>query len=105
MTANDKLTAYLEADRAPDFDAAFMARLDERMARIRLFQRLQRIAAGAIAIAAIGYGLYAASGPAIISDALGFAGEVARMPALMLTAAIVAAGIWLPRFLPWRLIR
>ncbi|WP_420432893.1 hypothetical protein [Hyphobacterium sp.] len=105
MTANDKLTAFLAADQAPAFDPAFIARLDERMARVRLFERLRRTAAGAMAATAIGYGLYAASGPSLLAEAFGFAGELVRTPGLMLAAVTVIAGMWLPRWLPRRLVR
>lgn len=105
MTANDKLTAFLAADQAPAFDPAFMAELEERMARRRLLDQLRRTAIGAIAIAAIGYGLYAASGLSVLAEAFQFVGEIARTPALMLAAVTVAAGVWLPRFLPRQLLR
>jgi hypothetical protein len=105
MTANDKLSAFLAADQAPAFDPAFIAQLEDRMARLRLLGQLRRTAVWAIAIAAIGYGLYAASGLSVLADAFGFAGDIARSPALMLAAITVAAGIWLPRFLPRRLVR
>lgn len=105
MTPQDKLSVFLSADEAPAFDPVFIAQLGERMARVRLFESLRRIAVWAIAATAIGYGLYAASGPSLIAETFGFAGELVRTPGLMLAALTVVAGLWLRRWLPRRLVR
>lgn len=105
MSPNDKLTSFLMADQAPAFDPGFIASLEERMARTRLFARLRQLAVLAIAIGAVCFGLAAASGPQAIATALSGLVGLIETPGLLLAAVIVAAGVYLPRILPRALMR
>lgn len=103
MTMDDKLQAFLDADRAPSSDPAFMAQLDESMARIRLWSQIRTSAAFAIAIAAVAFGLYRAVSPNAWTWLNDFALAATGTPGLALAVIIVAAGLYLPRLLQGRL--
>jgi len=105
MSAENKLNAFLQADKAPARDPAFVARLEERMARIRFGARLRWHAVIAIAVSAILYGLLKASGLNAVNSAAQFATDMAGTPGLALAAIIVTAAVFLPRILPTNLIR
>jgi len=103
MTMDDKLQAFLAKDRVPSSDPAFMARLDESMARIRLWSQMRASAAFAIAIAAVAFGLYRAVGPQAFTWLNDFTLAMTGTPGLALAAIIVAAALYLPRLLQGRL--
>jgi hypothetical protein len=102
MSANDKLMAFLAADAAPARDFAFMAGVEERMARIRLFRQARRVSALSLAIAFILFGLVSAAGLTPVEAATGLLTDLAATPGLALAAGIVALALWLPRLLPSR---
>jgi hypothetical protein len=103
MTKDDKLQAFLDADRAPSSDPGFMAQLDERMARIRLWSQFRASAAFAIAIAAVAFGLYRAVSPQAWTWLNDFTLAATGTPGLALAAIVVAAGLYLPRLLQGRM--
>lgn len=103
MTMDDKLQAFLDADRAPASDPGFMAQLDERMARIRLWAQIRASAAFAIAIAAIAFGVYRAVSPHAWTWLNDFTLATTATPGLALAVLIVAVGLYLPRLLQGRL--
>lgn len=105
MSAENRLNAFLQADAAPEHDVAFLARLEERMARIRLLMRLRRNAVIAVAISAVVFGLIKTSGLSLVGAAAQFTTEMAATPGLAVAALIVAAAVLLPRILPGNLIR
>lgn len=100
MSAENKLNAFLQADRVAERDLVFLARLEERMARIRLRARLLHLAITALAVSAIVYGLMKASGFDLLGAASRFVINLAATPGLAVAALIVAAAVLLPRILP-----
>jgi hypothetical protein len=103
MNKEDKLGVFLASDQAPAADPAFMARLDHRMARIRLWTQIRSSAVLAIAIAAVAFGLNRAAGTHLFSWINDLVLGLTSVPGLALATIIVVAAMYLPRILPGHL--